>query len=193
MNGVRPAEDYLRAHPEVWGWEGAQLAVLPEPKLTIATWLRAKRVVVGKRGRADRGSKEKQTTQVDRAVDYLKCHHELHHLSGRAIAAREDVPKMTYHAWNAAKKLMGIAPAPKFNGVDRTEHARKPPIKETVTFIFDSKHDELIVKSTVKDEECYPLNELQFETVDFLVWILKKKQYRMSQAGAVATYSKTVR
>ena len=177
--------DYLNSHPDMLKLSPRDLATkVSEPNFTKHSWQKIKELV---------GYHHRSFTEI--ATEYLAAHPELHHLSGRAIADLH--PEMGYNqsVWNRARRALNIPPLPKFNGVQRKYNPRKKfavdKVTETRTYIFDHKNNEVRIKTTSAPEEVH--TQLHAETVEFLAWLLKKKEYQRRHNAEGIVYSKTER
>lgn len=180
------ARAYLEEHPELLKESAKRIAErVKEPKFAADTWRKAKTEM----RRASR------VTGFDFAKAYLVAHPEMNHLSGRSLEEQVKEKHVDHRTWTLAKNELGLPKLNQFGHKTKTKAEYKPnkPVKESRTYIFDVKCEELQVKSTVTGEEHYKFSQLCPETVEFLMWALKRKHYQMRESYPQVVYSRTER
>lgn len=172
--------EFLQQHPEYRALTPRELAQqIKQPRLAQRTWTKA---------RARLGLTSTQTLHAF-AIEYLKTHPEVHGWSNRTLEAMVTERSVSYFVWGKAKQALGIKAGKRGRRAIRREHV----VVDTHTVIIDALQNELRVKTTNCPDEVWPFKQLRDWTVEFLAWVLEKKQYRKSYQDGAVTYSKSER
>ncbi len=166
MTELDKAINYLTGHPRALRDSAPRLARwVKEPKLCEAVWRDAKKAVRGM-GRPMRS--------LDYAKQFLEQHPEVHRLSYADIAASCKERRIEVKTWARAKKEMHIPPVPRFGDRKKKPPTPTEPAPIQVSYEINNFEGSVTV-STPEGEDRFP--DLQQSTIDFLKWVLRRKQY----------------